>query len=134
MKKLKPFLLIIFLTIVLVYITNITQIPNSIILFKGENVNLGNIFGVNINKKTNNYEAIYTGVNINNNENRVEKTKISLELFNLIKVKDIDVNIIPKTTVIPLGECVGLKLYTNRSPCRWNDRDKWNKTIFVFWN
>ena len=121
MKKLKPFLLVIFLSLVLIYVTNITQIPNSIILFKGEKMNLGNIFGVNINTNTNNYDAIYTGVDISNNENRVEKTKISLELFNLIKVKDIDVSIIPKTTVIPLGECVGLKLYTNRSFSCWND-------------
>ena len=133
-KKIKVFLLLFFLFIILIYVTYITQIPDSITLFKGEDIDLKTMFGISVYKNNkDNYDAVYTGVNINN-ENRIEKTKVYLKLFNVIKLKDIDVNIIPKTTVIPLGDCVGLKLYTNRCISSWNDRNKWNKTLSGFRN
>ena len=34
-------------------------------------------------------------------------------MFNNIKVKDVDLNILPKTKVIPIGSVAGVKLYTN---------------------
>ena len=36
-----------------------------------------------------------------------------LKLFNTINLKDITVNVIPETKVVPLGNLVGLKLYTS---------------------
>lgn len=36
---------------------------------------------------------------------------LSLDLFGTIPLKEIDVNVIPRTTVVPLGNSVGLKLY-----------------------
>ena len=110
MNKLAPFFLIIFLLIILIYVTNITTIPNSIILFKGENLDLKTAPGIFVDN--NDEEAIYTDSKINN-ESISKKEKVSLKIFNLIKVKDIEVNTIPKTTVIPLGNSVGLKLYTS---------------------
>lgn len=112
MKTFKIVLLITILLIILIYVTNITAIPNSIILFKGEDLNLGTILGLYVYKNYNNEKTVTTGVAINN-EKIVEKNRVSLKLFNLIKVKDIDVSVIPKTTVIPLGNSVGLKLYTS---------------------
>lgn len=109
MKFFRRFFLVLFLTIVLIYVTNITSIPDSIILFKGEEIQLGTIYGIYIN---NNYETIETASNINGN-NILEKKKISIKLFNLINIKDVEVNTIPKTKVIPLGNSVGLKLYTS---------------------
>jgi len=41
-------LLIIVLLIILVYVTNITAIPKNIILFEGEELNLGLILGLSI--------------------------------------------------------------------------------------
>ena len=104
--------LIFFLLIILVYVTNITAIPNNIILFKGEELNLGVILGISLKENDNSYEAIETSSSING-ENRVEKKKVTVSLFNLLDLKNIEVNTIPKATVIPLGNSVGLKLYTS---------------------
>lgn len=109
MKNLKRILFILFLLIVLVYVTNITSIPNRIILFKGEKPNLKTVFGIYADE---NYETIQTGATINT-QSISEKKKICLKLFNVLDIKDIEVNTIPKTTVIPMGNSVGLKLYTS---------------------
>jgi len=110
MKIFKRIILILILLIILIYVTNITSIPDSIILFKGENLNLNTVFGVNIEEK--NYKEVQTSSNLNNNEVLETKT-VSLSLFNIINIKEIEVNTIPNTTVIPLGNSVGLKLYTS---------------------
>ena len=109
MKNIRRFFLVLFLIVVLAYVTNITSIPDSIILFKGEEIELGTIYGIYIDK---NYDTIETISNINGND-ILEKNKISLKLFNLINIKEVEVNTIPKAKVIPLGNSVGLKLYTS---------------------
>ena len=81
-----------------------------IILLKGEKLDLNTVFGVNIVEK--NYEAVQTYSNLNSSEILETKT-LNLSLFNIIKLKEIEVNTIPNTTVIPLGNSVGLKLYTS---------------------
>ncbi len=110
MKILKRIILITVLLITLIYVTNITSIPDSIILFKEEKLNLGTIFGVNIIEKD--YKTVQTLSNLNSND-ILETRTITLSLFNLINIKEIKVNTIPETTVIPLGNSVGLKLYTS---------------------
>ena len=49
MRFLKYISLISILVIALIYTTNITAIPNKIILLDGENLNINTVFGVNIN-------------------------------------------------------------------------------------
>ena len=93
------------------YVTNITSIPDSIVLFQGESLNLGLIFGMTLKEKNNSQYTVETSSVINEN-NRVQKKIITAKLFNLIDLKEIEVDIIPKTSVIPLGNLVGLKLYT----------------------
>ena len=105
MKLFKRVILIIFLLIVLIYVTNITAIPNSVIVFQDESLELGTINGIYID---NSYRTMQTGIVING-KSISKKTKVSLKLFNFIKVKDIEVNVIPKTTVIPLGNSVRIK-------------------------
>ncbi len=113
MKKIfLKILLIFFLLLILIYVTNITSIPDEIILFKGEELNLGVILGISLKDNLDNYEAIEASSTISSN-NKVQKKKVTVSLFNIIDVKDIEVNTIGKTTVIPLGNCVGLKLYTS---------------------
>ena len=102
MKILKKVLIVITLLIIFIYVTNVTTIPNEIILFKGENLNLHLVFGLKADKLSNEYEAIQTASNISKN-NVIEKETVGLKLINIIKVKDIEVNTIPKTSVIPLG-------------------------------
>ena len=118
----KLLIFIIILLIILAYVTNITSIPNSIILFQNQDFNIQPIFGITLE------ETIPVGAEIVNsklstlqNENlpktfpNVQSTisekeyNLSLLGFNLKKIK---VNIIPNTKVIPLGNIAGLKLYT----------------------
>ena len=112
MKFIKRFFLILFLLIILIYVTNITSIPDSIILFQNEDLNLGTIIGVNLDQENPNYEVVQTSSSLQNTSS-VEKKKVAVKLFNLINVKEIEVNTIPNTTVIPLGNLIGLKLYTS---------------------
>ena len=78
MKILKRILLILFLIIILIYVTNITSMPDSIILFKGEELNLYTAFGIFVNEKSDTYETIQTSSSIEN-INTVEKKKVSLK-------------------------------------------------------
>ncbi len=112
MRIIRRIFLILILLIILAYVTNITAIPDSIVLFQGENLELGTIFGIYINEAGNNQETVQASSTIENS-NKVEKKKMTISLFNLIDIKDIEVNTIANTTVIPLGNSVGLKLYTN---------------------
>ena len=111
MKKIKKIILLIFLIIILIYVCNITNIPNSIILFEGEELYLQTLAGVEIQNK-NNYNTIQAS-NLANGQIALKKQTAALKLFNIIPLKNIEVNTIPKTTVIPLGNTIGLKLYTS---------------------
>ena len=102
--------LIVFLLLLLIYVTNITSIPNSIIIFQDEKLNLGLVLGLSLKENEENLATIETSANINNN---IEKKKVVLSLFNILDVKEIEVNAISNTSVIPLGNSVGLKLYTS---------------------
>ena len=93
-------------------ILNITAIPDNVILFNNENLNLGNIIGVTVNIKDNpRYSAIQTSVS-NKNEKIVKTVTVELSLFNTIPIKTVNVNVIPTTQVVPVGNIIGLKLYT----------------------
>ena len=105
-------LLLIFLFTILAYVTNITAIPNSIILFQGEKLNLGTIFGITLIEDYEGLETIETIATIENNS-KVEVKKIKLSLFNILDVKEVEVNTIPKAYIVPLGNSIGLKLYTS---------------------
>ena len=100
-----------FLLIIYVYILVIDSIPNSIILFQGENLNVRKIFGIDIVSKNSGYHAVLTSTN--SDEEGLGTTKLEVKLFNMLNVKDIDVSVIKRTKVIPVGKVSGLKLYTS---------------------
>lgn len=108
MKFLKKILLILSLFIILIYVTNITGIPKKIVLFEGEKLDLGTIFGISETK-----QEIITTVSSNENTNIVSEEKITLSLFNLVDVKDVTVTTIEQTKIVPLGNTIGLKLYSS---------------------
>lgn len=109
-KNFLKMLLILFLLLILIYVTNITSIPDSIVLFKGEKLNLGLVLGITLKENTEDLKTVATSVSI---DNKVEKKKITLSLFNILDVKEVEVNTINTATVVPLGNSVGLKLYTS---------------------
>ena len=115
--KMKPILLILFFLIIYVYICNITLLPNNIIIFQGEELNLKTIYGLKVNQKNSNisnYKAMQTSTNLSEKVgDNIGTINLSLDLFGTIPLKEIDVNVLPRTRVIPLGNSIGLKLYTN---------------------
>lgn len=120
MKKVKPILLIFLSLIIYIYVCSIVFVPNNIILFQGEKLSVNTMFGISINKQKDNYailgESGYTAMQTSTasaeEAQRVGNTSISLDLFGTIPLKQIDVNVIPRTTVVPLGKAIGLRLYT----------------------
>lgn len=110
MRK-KIFLVLCFLIIVLIYVSDITNIPESIILFKGEELEVNKIFGMSI--EVSNMEednAIQTAINEYNVS--TETINVGVNLFG-IKVREISVNILEEMEVVPLGKLIGMKLYTD---------------------
>jgi len=112
--KIKNFahvLLIVILFIILVYVSNITSIPNNLILLQGENLNLKTLLGLSISDA--NGKSVEA---VNSKETKVSnsigKMNLSLNLAGF-NVKDLTVNVIPNTVVIPSGEAIGLRLYTS---------------------
>ena len=114
MKK-KNLFIAIFLCLLLciyVYICAIDAIPEKIIIFEGEDLNIKKIFGISIEEK-NDQSSILTSADGNSNDiinNNKENLEVKLFNFN---VKNIDVSIIEKTQVIPIGLVSGIKLYTS---------------------
>lgn len=112
MKKFYKMLVIIFLLILLAYTSNITMIPNNIILIEGEELNINTIFGISL-QSSSNYETKQTSSSIGSAvSDKAGKTDLCLNLFNTIPLKNVAVNVIPKTKVVPVGSLIGLKLYT----------------------
>ena len=121
MKKTKIILLLFIFFVIYIYVANITLMPESIIVMQGEKISLNALWGINVEKENTNPNITYnqrTGfIQASNNtevNNTSEVGKINLKynLFNTIPLKEVSLNIIPKEKIIPLGNAIGLKLYT----------------------
>ena len=109
MKFYKKLFIIFILLIVYTYICNICLLPSDIILMQGETLNLNTLYGLNVE----NSETLQASSNLNNSiTSETGKVDLRLNLFNIFEVKNVSVSVIPKTTVIPLGKAIGMKLYT----------------------
>ena len=110
-RRLLKISLILILLVIYFYTCAITSIPQNIVIIEGEKLNLKMATGLSLISK--NQDTVLTASNINKqkiSEAGVEKLKLSL--FGDIKIKDVNVAVVPKTTVIPLGTAIGMKLYT----------------------
>lgn len=103
-------LLVFFLLVFYAYFLLIETIPDKLVLFEGENINIKKLFGISI--KQENEEILETSSNSAISE-EVGKKELEVSLFDKVKLKTVEVNTLPKTTVIPVGNIAGLKLYTN---------------------
>ena len=111
-KKLLIAFLLCLLTIIFIYVCAIDAIPNSIILFKGEELNVRKLFGISLENKNSEYGAILTSTE-STEKQEVGTKNLEVKLFNTFNVKDIDVSIIERTKVKPVGQVAGIKLYTS---------------------
>ena len=110
MNILKKVLLIIILIIIYVYVCNISMLPNSIILMQGDKLNLTTALGLIVQDE----EAMEASSNLNNSiVDKTGKLDLDIKLFDLFSLKNVTVNVIPKTTVIPIGKAIGMKMYTD---------------------
>lgn len=108
--KIKQIILIIILLFLLAYVSNITNIPNSLILFQNQEMDIKTIAGIKLE------ETIPVGANLNseptNSINNLKEEKKYNITFLGLNVKTVTANIVKNTKVIPLGDIAGLKLYT----------------------
>lgn len=118
-KKILISAIISILLIALIYVSDITNIPDSIILFKEEELNINTIFGMSIKTlevSTTDIDTTQNGEIIQASSgsyaNREESINVGINLFG-IKVKEVSVNVIDDVEVVPLGGLIGMKLYTN---------------------
>ena len=94
---------------------------------QGETLNIPTMAGISLKQ---NEFSMQTASNIGQTKvNEVGKIDFTLSLFDLINLKDVHVNIIPKTTVIPMGVAI-----RNETLYRWsisggNDRNRGTKTL-----
>ena len=123
LKKQRIFgsILLVLAIIAFIYICNISSIPDSIILFQGEELNLKTILGLNLEAVDDGNEivgiqqktiAVQTATNLQTERTHTGKKDFKLSLFGA-KIKDVTINVIPTTSVVPLGNLAGLKLYTD---------------------
>ena len=121
-RKIRILLLLSILFVLYIYVSYISLFPKSILLLEGEKLNLANLWGISLEEKENsnpNFDSykteklIQTSTDTDKSKaNSLGKVSLNLNLFNSLNLKEVSVNIIPKTKVIPLGNAIGLKLYT----------------------
>ena len=113
MKKTLRIFIIVFLLCILVYVCKIDSIPNNIIIYNdsSKTIDLGSFFGINYKLNDKDLNTILAS---SSDESEIKKENVvQVKLFDTINLKNVSVDIIDKTTVIPVGQVSGLKLYTN---------------------
>lgn len=111
-KMILKIFLIIFLLILYIYILLITNLPSSIVVFEGENLNLASILGLQFSLISNEETIEVSSNNSTQVTEKVGKSNLKVSLFNNV-VKNLEVDVLPRKTVIPVGNIAGVKLYTN---------------------
>ena len=105
MIYIKKSLIIIFLVIILIYTVYITSIPKKILLFENEKLNIKDFFGIVIKEENT--------LQVSQSKNNIENKKIKISLFGVIDLKTVQVSTIERLKVIPLGNTIGIKLYSD---------------------
>lgn len=118
----KKLLLVFFLFVLILtymYTLAITNIPDEMVVFEGEELSLKTIFGIDIKNKFReiNISDEKTIETIANNTESITKNAgkktLEVSLFEKFNVKNVNIDVLPKTKIIPVGSVAGLKLYTN---------------------
>lgn len=122
-KKASVVFTLVMLFTALIYVSDIDNIPSHVILFEGEALSLNTIFGVEVEtefssnpniERIENNETITVSAKSENLEELdfTGTINLSVKLFGT-KVKEVSVNVIENTDVVPIGGLIGVKLYTN---------------------
>lgn len=110
-RKLLKISLILILLVSYFYTCSMISIPRNIVIMEGENLNLKMATGLSLTSQD--QDTVLTASNINKQKiSEAGVEKLRLNLFGNIKIKDVNVDVVPKTKVIPIGTAIGMKLYT----------------------
>ena len=113
MKKILKMLLLVFLLLIIyIYTLVIETIPEKLVIFEGESISMQTVLGVTIKGKENKTVEASSSTS-NSVSNEVGKSTLEVSLFNNIPIKNVDVDVLPKIKVIPIGNIAGVKLYTS---------------------
>lgn len=102
--KIKTILTIFFLIIIYMYIANITQIPDDIIILRNEDLKFKTMPGISIIETMRTFSL--------DKETKVD-TSIEIQAFGKISLRNVELTTLEDIEVVPVGKIVGLKLYTN---------------------
>lgn len=120
-KMILKAVILILLLVFYIYVANITLLPKNLIFIQGEKINFRMAWGLKIQEQEISNPNIYSYsdegiVEASQSEasdlKEIGKIEFSLQLGD-IKLKEISATIVPKLKVIPLGNAIGLKLYTS---------------------
>ncbi len=113
-RNIKKLIALLMIITIYIYVIVIDNIPEVVTVFEGENFEIQTIFGIKINIENKEQDAILTSSVLKETAEFSQKGKNTIEvsLFDKFKIKDININVIEKTNVIPIGELAGIKLYT----------------------
>ena len=109
-RKILKITIVLILLLIYSYFLAINAIPNSIIIFEGESINVNRYLGFSLNSSNRTME---TSVNNSQTINNVGKTTVQVSLFDKFFIKNMEVNVLPRCRVIPVGSIAGVKLYTS---------------------
>ena len=109
MKKILKLIIIIFLIIMYAYILVIDKIPSKMIIFAGEQIKVNKYMGFDIKQDS---DVIQTSSS-NTEKLKPGKTTMKVSLFDNLFIKNMEVDVLPRTKVIPVGTIAGVKLYTS---------------------
>lgn len=112
MKNNKKYFLLIVLTISLIYITNITSIPENIIIFQNEKYEIDYLKGFNIYGAEEENEKSLIEKFCTINSKIIGETELKLTALGILPIKDISVSVVPQKMVIPSGKAIGVKIYS----------------------
>lgn len=110
-KLFKRIILLFVLFIIYIYVLVINYLPDKITIFEGENISLRTFFGITLDSQDK-----VLSVSADTGEktiNKIGSENLSVSLFDKMFLKNIEVSVLPRTTVIPVGNIAGVKLYTS---------------------
>ena len=114
MKRTRRIFIIAFSLCIYTYCCKVDSIPNNIILYGGEQLNIGNFAGISLKIGDKDCDTVLASSEISSlSDSKNKEATVDVKLFDTFNVKEVSVSIIDKTTVVPVGQVSGLKLYTN---------------------
>ncbi len=111
-KTITKLLLVFFLMIIYAYTLAIENIPNHLVIFEGEEISIKTLLGMQVKMDTQTMQTL-SNYNTSTIDEKTKKANLQVSLFDNVSLKDVNVDILPRTKVIPVGSIAGVKLYTS---------------------